>query len=102
MLREMLDKMQAEDPAGWRTWADLLVAAAGDDAIIARAPDDAVVWEQSFYADYGGDEGSPVLAWSEQWVYFPVVYDGQQYFARAPRHPGADGQRAVGGRDLRR
>lgn len=101
MRGEMLDKMQADDPAGWRTWADLLRVAASDDAIVAKAPDDTAVWEQSFYADYGGDEGAPVLAWSEQWVYFPVNYDGQQYFARAPRHPQVDGQRAVGGADRR-
>ncbi len=102
MLGEMLDKMEAEDPAGWRTWADLLAAAAGDDLIIAKAPEDAAAWEQSFYADYGSGEGAPVLAWSEQSVYFPVNYDGQQYFARAPRHPQAHGQRAVGGADRTR
>jgi len=97
-----MDRHRADHPEEYRTWADLLAVAADDDAIIAKAPEDAAVWEQSFYADYGGDEGAPVLAWSEQWVYFPVNYDGQQYFARAPRNPRAEGQRVVGGRDPRR
>jgi len=92
-----MDRHRAEHPEEYRTWAHLLAATAEGDPIIARAPEDAVVRDQSFYADYGGDEGVPVLAWSERWVYFPVSYDGQQYFARAPRHPQVDGQRAIGG-----
>lgn len=101
-MHRLMERQRAEHPEEYRTWADLLAAAAEGDLIIARAPEDAAVWEQLFYADFGGDEGVPVLAWSERWVYFPVNYDGQQYFARAPRHPQADGQRAVGGADRRR
>ena len=67
------------------------------DVIIAKAPADEKVWDQEFSDGYGTSEGAPVLAWSEEWVYFPVVYDGAEWLERAPRHPRATGQDHVGG-----
>jgi hypothetical protein len=79
------------------TWQKQLdIAAAGDD-ITDRAPDDAGVWSEEFDAGYGGSQGKPVLAWSEKYVYFPVVYDGAEWIERAPRNPQDDGQSHVGG-----
>ncbi len=67
------------------------------DVIVAKAPADEKVWDEEFSAGYGGPEGAHILAWSAQWVYFPVCYDGAEWMGRAPRHPRAKGQEHVGG-----
>ena len=40
-----------------------------------------------FYNGYGGTEGIPFTAWGENFVYFPVCYDGEEYVGSAPRNP---------------
>lgn len=40
-----------------------------------------------FDDDYGGTEGQPFTAWSANWVYFPICYDGREWIGKAPRHP---------------
>ena len=42
---------------------------------------------REFNDGYGGSEGMPFTAWSENYVYFPVVYDGAEWCGSAPRHP---------------
>ena len=39
-----------------------------------------------FDGSYGLSEGTPFTAWSNDWVYFPVVYDGAEWVGRAPRN----------------
>lgn len=46
---------------------------------------------------YGGSEGKPFTAWSEDYVYFPVVYDGSEWIERAPRNPCDEPTEHVGG-----
>jgi len=41
---------------------------------------------KEFDAGYGGSEGKTFTAWSEKYVYFPVVYDGAEWVGRAPRN----------------
>lgn len=36
---------------------------------------------------YGGEEGKPFTAWGENWVYFPICYDGSEWVGHAPRNP---------------
>ena len=43
--------------------------------------------EKEFDNGYGGAEGSEFTAWSKDWVYFPVVYDGVEWVGYAPRNP---------------
>lgn len=40
---------------------------------------------QWFYDGCGDIE--PFTAWSANWVYFPVQYDGRKWIGKAPRHP---------------
>jgi hypothetical protein len=64
--------------------------------IVAIAPD----WEafdKRFDDGYGGSEGPAVLAWTEQRVYFPAVYDGMEWLGSAPRNPTESGQGHTGG-----
>jgi hypothetical protein len=81
------------------TWRALLTDALEDDptpTVLAYAPDEAA-FDVPFYDGYGGSEGPEVLAWTETYVYFPVVYDGAEWIERAPRHPRPEGQAHVGG-----
>jgi hypothetical protein len=32
-------------------------------------------------------KGAPFTAWGERWVYFPLVYDGEEWVGHAPRNP---------------
>lgn len=40
-----------------------------------------------FDPDYGGTEGKPFTAWTENWVLFPICYDGAEWVGKAPRNP---------------
>lgn len=35
----------------------------------------------------GCEEGAPFTAWSADYVYFPVVYDGHEWVGSVPRNP---------------
>jgi hypothetical protein len=80
------------------TWREHFESARSDDStrVIAVAPDEATL-DVPFYDGYGGSEGPAVLIWTEARVYFPVVYDGSEWIASAPRNPVAEGQHHVGG-----
>ncbi len=82
------------------TWLDLLTEEmehVGDGSPIeAIAPDSGVLGVE-FDSGFGTSEGPPVLVWTRDRVYFPVVYDGAEWLGSAPRHPTAEGQRHLGG-----
>ena len=40
-----------------------------------------------FYSGHGGTEGVPFTTWGENFVYFPVFYDGFEWVGSAPRNP---------------
>ena len=42
---------------------------------------------KEFDGSYGIAEGKPFTAWGENWVYFPLEYDGSERIGRAPRNP---------------
>lgn len=50
-----------------------------------------------FDGSYGGSCGEPFTAWSNDWVYFPVVYDGAEWVGRVPRDPCDIASNHVGG-----
>ena len=41
----------------------------------------------TFNPGYGGTNGAPFTAWSEQWVYFPICYDGAEWIGKVRRNP---------------
>ena len=41
----------------------------------------------SFYGGYGGVEGKRFTAWTENYVLFPIAYDGAEWVGYAPRNP---------------
>jgi hypothetical protein len=64
--------------------------------VVAIAPDESVL-DVEFDASWGRENGQPVLIWTEDYVYFPVGYDGSESLGSAPRNPRAEGQSHVGG-----
>ena len=78
------------------TWAHKIKAAAGEDEIISCTLSDSEL-NVEFDCDYGHGEGKPFTAWSENYVYFPVVYDGAEWVERVPRNPCNEATEHVGG-----
>ena len=68
------------------TWRHLINDIAAGDKIIASTLTDEEM-DVEFCDDYGGSEGKPFTAWSEHFVYFPIVYDGAEWVGRVPRNP---------------
>ncbi|KKL86033.1 hypothetical protein LCGC14_1948740 [marine sediment metagenome] len=64
------------------SWKDML-AKYSDTIISCTLTDEEMAKE--FDDGYGGSEGASFTAWSKEWVYFPVVYDGAEWIGRAPR-----------------
>jgi hypothetical protein len=54
-------------------------------------------WMSSSTVAMAGHGGEDVLIWTEERVYFPVVYDGAEWMGSAPRAPQPAGQGHVGG-----
>lgn len=42
---------------------------------------------KEFDCGFGGAEGKSFTAWSKDYVYFPLEYDGAESVGRAPRNP---------------
>lgn len=42
---------------------------------------------EKFDCGYGGSEGKPFTEWTENYVLFPVVYDGLEWVGKVPRNP---------------
>jgi len=77
-------------------WKGLIENAADGDKIIACTLSDSELLKE-FYGGYGGHEGKEFTAWSEKYVYFPVVYDGAEWVGRAPRNICDEATQHVGG-----
>lgn len=76
-------------------WKEMIKEVAGDDEIIAcTLTEDGLLRE--FNAGYGTSKGDAFTAWSERYVYFPVVYDGAEWVGRAPRNPCDEATEHVG------
>lgn len=80
------------------TWQDEFAKVSADDhsKVVAIASGEEVLTVR-FDAGWGGVEGPQILIWTEDYVYFPVVYDGAEELCRAPRNPRPEPQAHVGG-----
>ncbi len=67
-------------------WKKLIEDIARGDKIIACTLSEEELLEE-FDDGFGGSQGKPFTAWSEAYVYFPVVYDGAEWVGAAPRKP---------------
>ena len=72
------------------TWSELIKEEfdnTGDtwEDIVTTLTDEELCTE--FNADFGHHQGIPFTAWSQDWVYFPIKYDGAEWVGSAPRNP---------------
>ena len=75
----------------WRNIITEAMVANGEEfsALIYCTLDDAGL-DAKFDPGYGGEEGAPFAAWSNEFVYFPICYDGSEWCGSAPRNPRAE------------
>lgn len=72
------------------TWRELITETAervGDkfeDLTISIAEGEL---DREFDDGYGHSEGAPFTAWSKDFVYFPLCYDGSEWVGVVPRNP---------------
>ena len=96
---------------GFTTWPRLFVdffkeSKVKDKIEFVAVGENLLTWRQAlknkqfiawFDDGFGGVEGVPFTAWSKDWVYFPVCYDGAQWVLRVPRNPCTHITEHVGG-----
>lgn len=73
------------------TWRKIITEAmsANDEKfsdLVSCTLDDAGL-DEKFDSGFGGEEGKPFTAWSANFVYFPICYDGAEWCGSAPRNP---------------
>jgi len=50
-----------------------------------------------FDSGHGETEGKKFTAWSKDWVYFPICYDGEEWIGRVARNPNGQATSHQGG-----
>ena len=78
------------------TWRKEIKETAGEDKIIACTLTDEEL-DVEFNEGFGSSQGNPFTAWSEKYVYFPVVYDGAEWVGCTPRNPCDEATEHQGG-----
>ena len=78
------------------SWRELIKEEAKDDKIIYCTLSEEEL-DKKFDCDFGWAKGKPFTAWSEKYVYFPIVYDGAEWVGRAPRNPCDEATSHMGG-----
>jgi len=78
------------NPDDFTCWASLLIEEVADQKdpgpiIFCTLSDEEM--KEVFDSGYGGTQGKPFTAWTENRVYFPVMYDGSEWVGSAPRNP---------------
>ena len=66
-----------------------------EDLVECTLNDEELVVE--FYNGYGGEEGKPFTLWTNNRVYFPVVYDGSEWVGSVSRNPDGKPTYHLGG-----
>lgn len=79
--------MEGDDLRTWGEMFDEERGKNGDDGSFSVSPAD-LDFDREFVAGYKPSiEGVPFVAWSADWVYFPVKYDGAEWVGSVPRNP---------------
>jgi hypothetical protein len=81
--RKEMDDMFKDESDSW------------DKVVLCTLSDDEL--DREFDDGYGGEEGLPFTIWTEEYVYFPVCYDGSEWVGRVPRNPNGKATEHVGG-----
>jgi len=96
-----IDRMKVEESfAGMTTWRKMfkeVFQETGDtfDGVEMTLSEKDL--DVRFDAGYGLSEGKAFTAWSRNYVYFPVVYDGAEWIDYVPRNPNGEATNHIGG-----
>jgi len=71
--------------ATWRKLIDVVIDDLGETVVSNTLIDEEM--DKEFSNGYGGSEGKSFTAWTENYVLFPIVYDGSEWVGYAPRNP---------------
>lgn len=85
-----------DDLTTWRRLLGAEVLEHPGETIIACTLDDAAL-DKEFDSSFGWSQGEPFTAWSQNRVYFPLVYDGAEWVGSAPRNPCDEATPHLGG-----
>jgi len=82
----------------WRTLLIKELATNGETIadIVSNTMDDQAM-DTTFDGGFGGKEGCEFTVWTNNFVYFPVCYDGAEWVGSAPRNPNGTATRHQGG-----
>jgi len=59
-----------------------------EEAVVCSTPPmDHINMTRVFHVGYGGTSGTPFVAFTENFVLFPIEYDGAEWVGWAPRNP---------------
>lgn len=81
------------------TWRQLIASELQEhpgEELVAVTLDDAAL-DADFDGGYGSAKGEPFTAWSQNRVYFPIVYDGAEWVGSVPRNPCDEATAHLGG-----
>lgn len=79
------------------TWRELIGKALNDGDVLISNTLSEEEMDCKFDDGYGGEEGLEFTAWSKDWVYFPICYDGAEWVGSVPRHPNGEATPHQGG-----
>lgn len=73
------------------TWKKILIQAMAENkeclANIIDSTFEGEEWNKEFDAGYGAPNGDPFTVWTNDYVYFPTVYDGAEWIGSVRRNP---------------
>lgn len=91
MLIQLLIFNEKRDIMSYTTWRKMIEEemASNDDREIGQFVCTLTNEELDIEFDngYGGIEGAPFTAWTDDYVYFPLVYDGSESCGSVARNP---------------
>jgi hypothetical protein len=76
-----------DNPESWRDLISRVVVRNNDSwegAICTLTEEELDI---QFDSGYGGVNGEPFTMWTNEYVYFPICYDGAEWCGSAPRNP---------------
>ncbi len=76
-----------DEEASWYDMLQVAMQADGEEFEKSICTLDETGLRKKFKVGYGIEKGSHFTAWGEQWVYFPLCYDGLEWVGHAPRNP---------------
>lgn len=82
----------------WKTLIEEAMSLRGEvlaELISNTLTDDEMV--EMFHDGFGSSQGKSFTAWTENTVYFPLVYDGSEWVGSVSRHPNGQPTEHQGG-----